>query len=469
MKRGPDADLPPRMLRGRLRRGAAIAVLGLALLFGLPSAHAAGPLRRPATYEDIRVRVAIVREAHHIAVGATEVYTIRGAGGTTLGQLRARYPYFFDLVEGGTVLMRDAAGKEIARARGGLLLEPAPGANAAIYIQTVRNVKAWRAAAMNNAASYRGSMRIAVASDGLLAAVNELPLEHYLYGVVAVEIGDFAPAEALKAQAIAGRSEAFTKMRRRSLSRDPLYDFTDSSPQVYRGWREEGLEVRKAVDATRGMILTWHGQPVDAVYGHSCGGVVAEVSEIWGGAPLAYSRRRWDRAGSSKSVDLTDWQSAEEVTGSEGTESFCSPNQEGFPKYAQNHFRWRRAFSAGELTQLIDPSYRTGRVRDLVVDKRSPSGRVQRLRVVGERRTVILDRELRIRGALGSLKSTFFTFTIDRDANGRLDRVYIHGAGYGHGAGMCQMGAFMMAKRGYDYRAILSHYFSGVSLQQLYP
>jgi SpoIID/LytB domain protein len=367
------------------------------------------------------------------------------------------------------VILRDAAGRTVASDPRSLLIEPVDERKSAIYLQAIRDVGAWRSSSLEKAPSYRGPIRFGVGGDGALVAVNELPLEYYLLGVVGPEIGNFAPEEALKAQAVAARSEAWAKLRQGYVSKDPLYDFTDASPQVYRGWREENAAVRRAVDATRGQILTWHGQPVDAVYGHSCGGIVAEASEVWGGAPLAWSRRRSDRQGEPRAVELQSWNAAHDVTRSDSFDSFCSPHQEGFPRYAEKHFRWTRSFSVEDLTRIIDPVYRTGRVRRLEVENRAASGRVQRLRIVGDRRSVVLNKELHIRGALGNLKSTFFTFTTDNQSSGDLDRVYFYGAGYGHGVGMCQMGAYMMAKRGYGYREILHHYFRGTTMESLYP
>jgi stage II sporulation protein D len=447
------------------RRRLALPLLLIAIAFARP----VPAFETYASHEDLIVRVAVAQGSKHLALACTNDYAVTNTAGKAVTEIRAHQLYFIDLSEDGAVVLRDARGVQLARERGALLFRPPPGANAAFYLQSIRDLTAWRATTLAEAPSYRDALRVGVGSDRLLVAVNELPLERYLYGVVGAEIGGFAPTEALKAQAVAARSEAFAKLHKGRVSKEPLFDFRDSTPQVYRGWRDENARVRGAVEATRGMILTWHGRPVDAVYGHSCGGVVAEVSEIWGGAPLAYSRRRWDRSDLRNPVDLRSWQAAHDVTRTEGATAWCSPHQDGFPRYAEKHFRWRRSFSAAELMQLLDPVYNTGRIRRIVVDRRSPSGRVQRLRIEGSRRTVVLDRELHIRGALGSLKSTFFTFTTEEAADGALERLTIYGAGYGHGAGMCQMGAFMMGHRGYAWRDILSHYYSGVSIAQIYP
>lgn len=432
-------------------------------------AHPAHAFEKYKSYDDLRIRIAVVQEAAHIALGGTEDYAITGSPGSAMGTLLARHIYYADLTGDGWVVIRDSAGKVIAKDLSRIKLRPAPKSNAALYIQQIRDPGSWHSSSLPKAPSYRGAFCIGIARDGKLAAVNELPLEHYLFGVVTAEMGNFAPAEALKAQAVAARSEAYAKMKQGMTSDDPLFDFTDKWPQIYRGWRDENDVVRRAVDATRGEILTWHGQPVDAVYGDSCGGVTAEASEIWGGPPLSYSRREWDRRSDADEPDLRTFEAAHRITTTDGIDAFCNPNQDGFPHYAVKNFRWRRSYTAKELTEFIDPSYRTDRVTHLEVLRRSRSGRVLELRIDGERRSVVISKELHIRGALGSLKSIFFTFTVDEDDQGRLGRIHIYGAGNGHGVGMCQMGAFMMAKRNYAYPQILAHYYSGVSIERLYP
>lgn len=459
---GPSRPSPAA--RPRLGPRALLASFLFILVMGR-----AAPLETWRNYMDFTVRVAVVQDARHIAFGVTQPYGVTDLQGAPIAGLMAQRLYFADLDDAGRIVLRDASGHQVARETPSIRMDAGDNAGAAIYIEAIRDVDSWRSSRLKEAPSYRGAIRIAIGDRGLLVAVNELPLEHYLLGVVGPEIGGFAPPEALKAQAVAARSEAYAKLRRQREKRNPIYDFTSSSPQVYRGWREENLEVRKAIDETRGLVLTWHGQPVDAVYGHSCGGVVAEIQEIWGGAPLAYSRKRWDREGLPASPDLRTWDAAHSITRTDGIDAWCSPHQDEFPRYAEKHFRWRRSYSADDLTRFIDPVYNTGRIQHIEVERRSQSGRVQRLRIEGEERAVTLQRELHIRGALGNLKSTFFTFTTDTDAAGNLERLHLYGAGYGHGAGMCQMGAFMMAKNGYDYRQILAHYYSGVALDRLYP
>ena len=166
--------------------------------------------------------------------------------------------------------------------------------------------------------------------------------------------------------------------------------------------------------------------------------------------------------------DLSDWEPAHRWTSRTDVDCFCNPNQKGFPEYARKYFRWVKSLTVEQMTELIGKKYGLGRIENVTVYKRTKSGRVRGLRVVGDKGRKDFDRELSIRAALGWLRSTFFTFTTEYDNDKNLKRIVIYGAGYGHGVGMCQMGAYMMARRDYRYRQILGHYFRDVKIRRLY-
>lgn len=314
---------------------------------------------------------------------------------------------------------------------------------------------------------YRGEIELTINEEGTLTAVNDLWVEYYLYSVVAGEIGGSAPIEALKAQAVAARSESVAKIERGIVS-GSFFDFYDTAlAQIYRGIGDETAKSRRAVDATRGEILVWHGHAVDAVYSHSCGGVLSSSRQIWDGINEGYATSQFDRLDDDRTPQLTDWAHTHPYT-SKPIEALCHPNQPGFPAYAKKYFRWRRTLSARKLTNIIDPLHGTGRVRNVLVEDRAASGRVRKLAIQGERRTVVIDRQLKIRKALGGIYSTLFTFIKQKDPAGDLRELTIFGAGYGHGVGMCQMGAYMMGVRGYNYRQILAHYYNNVKMRRLY-
>ncbi len=346
-----------------------------------------------------------------------------------------------------------------------LRLVPLNLAEHSLSVLAIEN-NAWSQAQLNDARHYRGEIDLVINEQGTLTVVNDLWVEYYVYAVVPAEMGGFAPPEALKAQAVAARTEAVAKIQM-GITPSTFFDFYDTAMfQVYRGKGDEVEAARRAVDETRGEILVHNGHAIDAVYSHSCGGVVSSSSEVWGTLNAGWSKSRHDRLDRAAPA-LGSWQACHEFTGS-NHDAFCSPRQSGFPDYAKPNFRWTKNFSGREFSELADKLHGTGPVKDVVVERRAASGRIQELRIVGERRSVTVRGEQNVRRSMGSVRSTLFTFSKSSGADGRLERLAIQGAGWGHGVGMCQMGAFMMARRNYNYRQILGHYYNDVRIRQLY-
>jgi len=366
--------------------------------------------------------------------------------------------------EQGEVRVLDAAGDRLARDPRSLRLVPLDLASGALRLAPLAGGAA--DAALAKGRSYRGDVELDINEEGTLTAVNDLWVEYYLYSVVACEMGE-APLETLKAQAVAARSEAIAKITR-GITPSSFFDFYDNAlAQVYKGRESETAPARQAVDATRGQLLIYNGEPADAVYSHSCGGVITSAKDMWGGDNDAYEVTMLDRLNNNAAPDLRNFDDALRWT-TVAADTLCNPNQPGFPSYLHDAFRWTRTLTADELTRRFNADYNTGRVTDVIVEDRVPSGRVRRIRVVGEKRAVTLTREMEVRNAFGDLYSNFFTLAKTQDAGGRLSRVTIHGAGFGHGVGMCQMGAYMMGVQGFNYRQILAHYYQGVAIRILY-
>jgi len=404
------------------------------------------------------------RHESRIIVTLGEFQTLEAARNyhQTLKNEKVRYIYEDRArAEQGEVRLLNRQGSIVARDSRFLRLVPLDIAAGSLRLMEL-NPSRFKANDLLEARRYRGEMELTINEEGTLTAVNDLWIEYYLYSVVGGEIGQDAPVEALKAQAVVARSEAVAKIQRGIVS-SSFFDFFDTPiAQLYRGKQEEDPRVLQAVDATRGEILVWNGQAVDAVYGHSCGGVIASAHDVWGGMHEGYSVRRLDRLVNDKAPDLSNGSDAHAYT-SKPTDALCNPEQAGFPAYAKKYFRWTRRFSGAEFSALAG----VGRVKDVVVERRSPSGRVTRLKIIGDR-TWVADDELEIRRALDHVNSTFFTVLPVQDENGYLKSLTVYGAGFGHGVGMCQMGAFMMGKKGYNYRQILAHYFTDVKIRRLY-
>ncbi len=367
--------------------------------------------------------------------------------------------------EKGEVRLVDRSGKILARDPRFIKLIPQNLANDSLAVQQLGGK--WTAAGMKNARHYRGDMELTLNEEGTLTAVNDLWIEYYLYSVVACEIGGDAPAEALKAQAVAARSEAVAKYERGIVS-SSLFDFFDTDmAQVYKGKGSETAQTRKAVDGTRGELLVWNGEPVDAVYGHSCGGLMASSNDIWDGQYEGFSERRLDRLTREKAPDLST-DAAASLWLAKASNSLCNPAQAGFPNYSRDSFYWTKTYTGEQFSKMMNASYGVGTVRDVVVERRVPSGRVRKLRIIGSKKSVLITRELEIRGGMGDLYSTFFVVDKQADQQGSLTYVRIRGAGFGHGVGLCQMGAYMMGLKGYNYRQILAQYFRDVRIRRMY-
>lgn len=293
---------------------------------------------------------------------------------------------------------------------------------------------------------YRGRVEVRIAEANRVTAINVLPLEDYLLGVVPLEIGPREPAElaAVEAQAVAARTYAVSHLGRHAELGFDLYGSVED--QAYGGLDAEQEVSSRAVRNTAGIILMYDGRPIRAYYHSTCGGRTAAVEEVMDREPAPYLRSVSDRA-----PDGTD---------------YCAAS----PRY-----RWSVAWTPQELDRIARrelaahfgvPASSLGEVRSVEVRSRTPSDRVRDLAFSGPGLDLVLSR-LDIRRSLPSdariLNSTNFTV---RRADGGL--VELDGRGYGHGAGMCQWGAIGRARAGQTFREILATYYPGADLVQAY-
>jgi stage II sporulation protein D len=287
--------------------------------------------------------------------------------------------------------------------------------------------------------------------------VNGVNLEEYLYGVLASEMPPHWPAEALKAQAVIARSEALYRRNARP-HRRLGFDLCDEQHcQAYGGVKSEGPTTREAVDSTRGRILTHAGKIAHAVYFSNCGGHTQSGDDIgWGKVPY------WK--GVPDTLDgvaaASPWKFRLWILRPD--EAYCAPSRWAKP----SHYRWSRTVLAKDLERYVSKRRRTGEIRRVSVVSRGPAGHVLKLRVEGAEGAVTLDRDAAIRrlSALASLRSTLFLIEQKKE-DGRLTSVTFHGAGWGHGVGMCQSGAAGRAQDGMTHDKILSHYYPGTSVE----
>jgi stage II sporulation protein D len=300
---------------------------------------------------------------------------------------------------------------------------------------------------------YRGDLILRTAGAGRLTAVNTLELEQYLLGVVPFEIGRLKSSEieAVKAQAVAARTYAIGNQG----SREALgFDFFATvADQVYGGTSGEDSVASRAVRETRGEIITHAGQPIIAYYSSTCGGHTADANESWPWrAPQPYLRGRQD-------------------TDANG-EAYCKTS---------NRFRWSVSWSGDSLRTVLqqtlgqrfrNPAFRIARVDDVRVTGTSRSGRAEAVEITADG-TVHRVPADSIRWVLrptvaGSLNSSFIQDMKATQKNGEVTRLEVHGGGWGHGVGMCQVGAIGRARAGQSYRQIVDAYYSDTELLRLY-
>lgn len=310
-----------------------------------------------------------------------------------------------------------------------------------------------------NGKRYRGELALFATDSGVLA-VNRLPVEEYLRGVVPLEIGPRTAAEhaAVEAQAVAARSYTYVRLGGSAVASGYAtpsgrpYDLLSTvDDQVYGGADAERPVADAAVAATADVVLTFAGRVVNAPYHSTCGGSTAEVAEVWYRQPSEpYLRRVSDR-----------------IPGT-ADRYYCD---------ASPRFRWTRSYDAAALGAVLERYLRNytsvsfggvGAVRFVALTGTTPSGRADGLRIETDRGSYTLrgnDVRFVLRSSGGEiLNSTYFSIepTVGRD--GHLTQLTIRGTGYGHGIGMCQWGAIGRARAGQDYRTILQTYYPGTTL-----
>ncbi len=349
--------------------------------------------------------------------------------------------------------------------------------------------------------------------SGRAAVVNIVDENDMVAGVLPSEMFTSAPMEALKAQAVTARGELFAKIGRRHFT-EPYLVCTEQHCQVYKGMTAEHARTNEAARATAGELAFLDGHVVDSVYSACCGGHSEPVDVVWDRPPRPELVGRPDapRDGEQGTAWLHPELAAaffgpsstslapalpaspspapsasapssspssrrtlvpEEMRTDDDVRTFLAlprdvawcgrstMNQKG------DAWRWTRRFSRDELNVAFG-DLDVGEVEGLVVEERGPGGRLRALRVEGSKQTARVLRELPVRRRLRNLRSGLFVVEHERDEQGRLLAVVLRGAGFGHGAGMCQQGAIGMAEGGASYRDILRHYYAGAEVKQVF-
>lgn len=323
-----------------------------------------------------------------------------------------------------------------------------------------------------NGVKYRGIAEVGFNSNGTLAGINELPVEQYLKGVVPRELPPepFGEIEAQKSQAIAARTYTFANIGKRSADGYDLLPTT--SDQVYGGYEAEHPVSSQAVDDTRGIVATYNGQLITAVYHSTSGGFTANNEDVWNSDPVPYLRGVPDH---HREIPLNVNSNNHHTNGI----SLRTMNNDFSPLNTSRYHRWTFEWTPEEITQVLSNYYGTdvGEVYEINVLKRAKSGRVLEIEYVTENGTFYEYKD-RIRWSLPYinangdesvlLSTLFYILPTNNGSNNERTGFIVHGGGWGHGVGLSQTGAVGMAEKGKTYEEILKHYYRGIELEVLY-
>lgn len=349
---------------------------------------------------------------------------------------------------------------------------------------------------------FGGTLRIIIEED-TLTAVNVISIEEYLTSVISSEMSATASLELLKAHAVISRSWLMDKLcvknQAYGISRQnetsSSSDISDSSIikwydheahtnfdvcaddhcQRYQGiTRASTPQAVEAVTSTRGEVLMHDGKICDARFSKCCGGAFEEFQNCWENVPHPYLIGGRDCKTETSLPDLTIESEAVKWIRTSPA-AFCNTQDKkvlgqvlnNYDQETVDFYRWKVSYSQQELSELIRKrsGIDFGEIIDLIPVERGTSGRIIRLKIVGTLRTVTIGKELEIRRTLSSSHLYSSAFVIDKENQ----RFIITGAGWGHGVGLCQIGAAMMGEQGYNYKEILSHYYPGSALEKQYP
>jgi SpoIID/LytB domain protein len=307
---------------------------------------------------------------------------------------------------------------------------------------------------------YRGTLYATLDAQGNLAVANVLAVEEMLQGVVPAEIPASAPAEALKAQAVTARGDVLAKIGTRHFA-DPYRVCAREHCQAYKGLARENPRTTRAVRDTRGEVLWGDRGVVNTVYSANCGGHTENNEVAWAGASNPHLRGRPD--GGEATGDLSA-ETALRAFLQNPPASYCAR-----PLLGKNQrFRWKRRLSQTEIAALVAAHRDVGEVRRIEVVGRGVSGRVAAVRVEGTRGELVVEREYPVRRLFGGLFSGMFVVE-PTSGEGSVPAGFVfRGGGWGHGVGMCQMGAMGMARAGKSFTKILQHYYSGGRVRKVY-
>jgi len=438
-----------------------------------------------------RITVGIMDRQTRIEGRLHGAFSVEGAGPATGG--------FSARAAGGRLVLSDAAGRQTGPSPG-FRIEGGPGEVFELFGVTIGSEFHWE---RTENQTFGGDLLLRARQDGTFAVVNEIPLEEYLESVISSEMSASAPPELLKSHAILSRSWLLAALQKRQAPQErpggtggmieserevvrwydreehDLFDVcADDHCQRYHGaTRITSPEAGRAVRETRGVALTWGDEVCDARYSKACGGRTEVFETAWDDAPRPYLTSVADApvpyAPAASGDEAAIWRPwAEDAYCNMKDKAILEKILPAFDRETESFFRWTVEYSRRELEEILyeKSGFDFGALLELEPLDRGPSGRIRRLRVVGSKMSMIVGKELEIRRWLSRrhLYSSAFVVRIAGGGKAAPERFILDGAGWGHGVGLCQIGAAAMASRGMSASRIMGHYFPGAALTRLY-
>lgn len=352
--------------------------------------------------------------------------------------------------------------------------------------------------------SFIGTLKLVV-YEGKITAINILPAEDYLTSVISSEMNATSSLEFLKAHAVVSRSWLLAQIEKRkamSKKQGDFFSFVKTDTEYIRWYdredhtifdvcaddhcqRYQGItkatnqSVAEAVKATRGQVMMYKNSICDARFSKCCGGITEEFDTCWENKKYPYLTAVRDDKNDIAMPDLTIEEEADKWIRST-PDSFCNTHDKhiisqilnNYDQETTNFYRWKVRYTQEELAELIRTNTKCdyGQIIDLIPVERGKSGRISKLKIVGTLKTLIIGKELEIRRTLSDTHLFSSAFVVDKGP--QQDDVpawfELTGAGWGHGVGLCQIGAAVMGEKGYNYNDILLHYYKDADIRKLY-
>lgn len=352
--------------------------------------------------------------------------------------------------------------------------------------------------------TFQGNLVLKLREDGTMIAINEIPLEDYLQSVISSEMSPTAPTEFLRAHAILSRSWLLKALERKEQRQDTavfsIDKISENENEIIRWYEQEDHDLfdvcaddhcqryqgitkiisEKAAEAvleTRGQVIIYNNEICDARFSKACGGLTEEFATAWDNMDIPYLQTVSDAPVVYDAV-MTEEDAVRWILSV--PETYCNTNDAAilenilpdFDRETKAFFRWKTEYSREELEEILreKSGIDFGLLKAIEPLSRGVSGRIYRLRIVGSKRDVVVGKELEIRRWLSRshLYSSAFIVKAEYNPHGDVERFVFHGAGWGHGVGLCQIGAAVMATKGFTAEEILRHYFPDAKLKDIY-